>query len=405
MLRTVLSTSLLLPAVCFGASALSATAQTAPAHAASKPAPKVVPSGSVSGRVTCTDTQRPAHYADIFLIPKAAAQDSSTALIIQARTKEDGTFTVKSVPVGDYFVIARLAGYILPISRDESAEDPSRADLAKILAKFPQVHVTADADVTAETALSPGASIAGHIEFDDGTPVVGQWVEIQSADDHDPWRQYLGVVSDLSLHTHQDTTDDEGRYRFAGLLPGKYYLFTVIQPEMDQRRTGMSPFAGFIRQSFTVYAPNVFRKSLSKPVEVAVTDHHDNDNIIVSLRNTHTVSGKVLAASDQHPLNYGSVSLRDPDDEKDFSRTTPLDHDGTFHFDDVPEGSYNLSVTRAAEVQPGGNPYTPVILHAFADGKAKATVTGADLVVENVVLEEAKKAEAASPAKAPAPKK
>jgi hypothetical protein len=85
-------------------------------------AQKPAATGSVTGHVTCADTNTPARLAIVVLrpVPAVKSTDSTAASKpVEARrvqTLLDGTFSIPSVAPGTYFVLASMAGYISPLA-------------------------------------------------------------------------------------------------------------------------------------------------------------------------------------------------------------------------------------------------------------------------------------------------
>src|ERR1039458_10109420 len=85
-------------------------------------AQKPAATGTVTGHVTCADTNTPARLAIVVLRPVPAAKSADSAAAskpVEARrgqTLLDGTFSIPSVAPGTYFVLASMAGYISPLA-------------------------------------------------------------------------------------------------------------------------------------------------------------------------------------------------------------------------------------------------------------------------------------------------
>src|SRR5215469_17626414 len=137
---------------------------------------------TVTGRVTCADTQRAARFATVTLIgTDQPLENQSRAGIgngngvgfgfgrrVQARTDMDGNFTVQAEP-GDYYVTASAIGYASPVA-EAAARMRSGASTADLLATLPQIHVAEAGGGTANITLDRGGVIAGKLQWDDGTP-------------------------------------------------------------------------------------------------------------------------------------------------------------------------------------------------------------------------------------------
>jgi len=103
--------------------------------------------GTVTGHVTCSDTQRPARFAQVTLfgVPAEVTQrpkldpnaDEATQMaamksamasigktsIVTALTDLTGAYTANNVAPGDYYVFSSVPGYITPVNTVQSAID------------------------------------------------------------------------------------------------------------------------------------------------------------------------------------------------------------------------------------------------------------------------------------------
>ena len=120
---------------------------------------------TVTGRVTCSDTQRAARFATVTLIGTDQAAERSGAggfgfgRRVTARTDLDGNFTVQAEP-GDYYVTATATGYASPVA-EAAARLRSGASAADLLATLPQVHVAEAGGGTANISLDRGGGDSG----------------------------------------------------------------------------------------------------------------------------------------------------------------------------------------------------------------------------------------------------
>src|SRR5579864_73765 len=94
---------------------------------------------TVTGRVTCSDTQRAARFATVTLIGTDSDVTSARGgnsynfgRRVAARTDMDGNFTVQAEP-GDYYVTASAIGYASPVA-EAAARMRSGASSADLLA-------------------------------------------------------------------------------------------------------------------------------------------------------------------------------------------------------------------------------------------------------------------------------
>jgi len=137
--------------------------------------------GTVTGHVYCADTNAPARLARVMLEPVAdvnkAAEPHNTTLstMNSVQTELDGSFAMKDVKPGAYYVIAEMPGYLSSLSElsEEDWEHPT-ASVADRMAKMLQrVSVEAGRTAVVNLALERGAVASGMVSFDDGSPAVG----------------------------------------------------------------------------------------------------------------------------------------------------------------------------------------------------------------------------------------
>lgn len=207
--------------------------------AAQESANSTTAAGSITGHVTCSDTLRPARFAEVRAVPvpeagQLAAQlaaeqaghdlrKSGQTLSVVSSTSVDGSFVLKGLPPGDYLILATLPGYLLPAAA--YAHPTKTEDLQALISQIPSVHVTSGETTDVTLSMKRGGVIAGHVRFDDGAPAVRVQVAVESktiTNDRES-EAWLGGVNVLPSQ-RDTTTDDEGAFRIAGLPPGQYIV-------------------------------------------------------------------------------------------------------------------------------------------------------------------------------------
>ena len=307
----------------------------------------------VTGRAICGDTQRPARFAEVMLIPATEDQGGGRGRRLSARTDLDGNFTVNGVEPGDYYVAGQMTGYI---NQSQQVEAALRAggDTSTALAGIPEVHVSAGG-ATTQLTLQRGGVIAGTVTWDDGTPANGVQVSAQPAPTTGTG---TGSTGSSQLQTGSfrlgiggapfgfaayggAMTDDEGRFRVSGLAPGSYLLRASVQAPAPQRGDG-----GFTRTlNLSVYAPNKMRRTDATAITLAAGEERDDVGVTLGLAGLHSVSGVVSSSS--AAVRSGSVSLTDQTDSS-LNRTGVINPDGSFLVPYVPPGNYTLRVMASA---------------------------------------------------------
>jgi hypothetical protein len=287
----------------------------------------------------------------------------------------DGVYTFTNVKPGTYYVHATVAGYIDPLaafsSDDLTSKDPAMRE--KIAAVAKMVTVTGTEAAYADLRVERGAAISGRVLFDDGTPAAGWTVKIVhpvvSTGPLPPAFSAMGLDAsdmDLTHMTEMSTTDDTGHYRIAGLETGEYVLqarlvaaalgTSGLNP-IATNSTGTGWGAGLTDRwglRLTVYSGDALRQGDAKKISVRAGDERSGYNLTMPLHALHSVSGRVVAKSDGHGMNSGSVELTAQDaagkDDDSLHFTASIHGDGTFRFDYVPGPvTYAVKVTQAAD--------------------------------------------------------
>jgi hypothetical protein len=319
------------------------------------------PTGAVSGRVVFGDTQQPARFAQVVLTPVEAVQvDSSRpgggfrgfgGVGGNGRTDLDGTFTISNVAPGDYYVAGQAPGYIgeLAILQARAADG---ADAQALLAGLPVARVTAGTTATVSVSLTRGGTIAGRIQWEDGSPAAGEQVTAllvtagtsSTAAVNQSNGRGIAIGGGGFGGVGVSASDDRGAFRVTGLAPGTYVVRVSLQAPASGGSTGF-----FQRtQQLTVYAPGKLRRSDAQTLTIHQGEERDDIQWVIDLHALHTITGRVGATSGPEPQS-GNVRLVDSADSS-LNRTAPIASDGTFTLSYVPSGSYTLTVSGASSV-------------------------------------------------------
>lgn len=350
------------------------------------------PTGVVTGHVVLEDTQRPGRLITVALVPKPAEDSKmkeTPAQMITARTGLDGSFNIPSAPLGEYWVVAQSEGYILPF-RDAVTEAEQKSP-AKIMAAFPTVLVTAERPAEAAVTLQRGGVVSGHMRYDDGTPVSGVTLmllpdgRLRGSDG----RNFMAVRQITG--SHECKTNDIGAFRISGVAPGKYRLQASMQVYGGATAvvTRNSYAVGQGNEIWmNIYAPGTLHKAASPVLEIRSSEEIADADITVNLSSMHAVTGRVVSKEDQHALNEGVVSLKDPDD-KDLTYRSVLGRDGRFIFPYVPEGTFELSFEGsgdASEPTDPSQPWNRKTLQSYGNERVPLIVTNQDITIPDVAL-------------------
>ena len=399
-----------------------------PDAAQEQAAPQTAPPANttVSGHVTCGDTNHPARFAAVLLIPEKP-QPTQTAdwanvknekdmakLLAKnmAQTRKgtglsavstiDGSFEMPKVPAGTYYVAAELKGYLSPLSALSTGERMTGGEDAvkKIQAQAEKI-VVQNAPVRVDVRLERGGSISGVIRYDDGNPAPDVKAIRMVMEEDGKWK--VDTFNPLMPAT---TTDDRGHYRISGLPKGKYAVRADLPTNQSTSGLGsgsfdMHPNTG---DALVVYSGGVLREKDIKPIEVGAGEDIDGVDLVFPVDNLHLVSGTVTARADNHPLNTGWVSLNDAE-TKAVVRHTQIEEDGSFKFNYVPEGQYQLRTSRAGDTDQNAAGDTfqminPTFLKKYQDATIPINVKGDQT---GLVVQLADQPAAGTPSKPPTP--
>jgi hypothetical protein len=290
----------------------------------------------------------------------------------------DGSFEMPKVPAGTYYVAAELRGYLSPLSALSTGERMmGGADAVKKIQAQAEKIIVQDAPVRVDVRLERGGSISGVIRYDDGNPAPDVKAIRMVLQDDGKW-----MVDTFSPLNSAPTTDDRGRYRISGLPRGKYAVRADLPT--NQSTSGLGPGSFDMHPNYgdalVVYSGGVLREKDIKPIEVGAGEDVDGIDLVFPVDNLHLVSGTVTAKTDNHPLNAGWVSLNDAE-TKAMVRHTQIEEDGSFRFNYVPDGQYQLVTSRAGDVDkdaPGGvvQMLNPTFLKSYQDAKLPIEVKG-----------------------------
>lgn len=192
-----------------------------------------------------------------------------------------------------------------------------------------------------------GATLSGTVLYDDGSPAPGVTPGLLVRQKDGKWKE-LGSSSPLPT-----ATDDRGQFRFYGLAAGEYAVKAALPT--SQALVGVGPHSISMHMNMgdalVVYSGGAVREKDIKPVEVGDGEQHDGIQVIFPIHGLHAISGSVVAKSDNHAVNMGSIELQVPD-TKTAVRTAMIAEDGSFRLNYVPEGSYLLKVFGDADSEP-----------------------------------------------------
>lgn len=185
--------------------------------------------------------------------------------------------------------------------------------------------VTVGATNSVVVKLTPQSAISGRV-----TDIAGQPIE------HVPVRLTAKPLREGRKHWEQrgqQQTDEDGRYRFANLMPGTYYL--TAGPSSDENRLlaeTEQPKTGYS----SVYYPGVPDLASASPIQLAAGQHAEAD-LSLTAGPVYRVTGSVTGSPAQQGV--GLLFLSQSGDDLSF-RTKFDQESGHFEVDGVPAGNY-----------------------------------------------------------------
>lgn len=330
-----------------------------------KTAAKAEPAtGTVAGLVTCADTNAPARFAVVTLErvpgdPHVPEKQGDVGMNATATTDLEGHFVLEKVPVGRYFVVGILSGYLNPLGRFDH-QDLAKMDeetQKELLKMVPVINVEADQEAQTSLRLEHASELNGTVLYDDGSPAIRLKIHLLHKDKSGaivPMEE--AMITGLGFLGGEVVTNDAGKFSLIGVPPGEY----VICAGMSLQKVAVGGLLGGNGLSINVwgdeggevkiYSGSKFRLKEAKVTKVGEGEHLDGQDITIPLSGLHTVKGTVTAKRDGHALGKGEVKLLYVDD-RTVAQSADVDLDGNFVMPYVPEDKYILQVTGGADVE------------------------------------------------------
>jgi hypothetical protein len=323
---------------------------------------------TVRGRVVYEDNGRPLSDTTVSIFKMTQPHQG-----YGATTDARGEFKVENLPAGRYVVTAVGAeimdvGYLLR----SSGSTPER----------PIVELDGTSAASVEVRVRRGGAITGHVTRADGSPAFGALIMLMIKRD--------GRV--LPFKQRDVRTDKQGFYRFAGLPTGDYIVsadesYEEVQADETPRDTSYGTLVG------TLY-PGTTKISDATTVHVQEGGETSGINITLIKRVTHRVYGTIRTLRGGLPRGEASISIREKDETRNLSaleQIKPVDAEGRWWFDGVPDGTYVLNVIPGGK-RPAGSVDTlehaqlrDELVYPFLYKRQEVTVAGADL--KDLVIE------------------
>jgi len=331
-------------------------------------AKKVEPAtGSVTGTLTCADTNAPARLALVTLEPvpadtPAAGEKKKSGAKMNATVKSDlnGRFSMEKVAPGQYYVLVMMPGYLNPLVRFDLGQldamtEETRKELA---ASVPILDVEANQTAGVFLTLERAAEINGTVLFDDGSPAAGLRVQLLRRNKDGKLVEVSSALfGGMGIYGASGVTDDRGHYRMIGASPGEY----AVEASLPTQKFSVGGLMGGREIEFNmegeeggaelkIYSGSVFRVKDAKTAKVGNGELVSGVDITIPQTGLHMVGGTLTAKRDGHALNNGQVDLLYADDQERV-RSAHVAEDGSFAFEYVPEDKYILRVVSGADTE------------------------------------------------------
>jgi hypothetical protein len=244
-------------------------------------------------------------------------------------TDQQGRFTIEQLPAGPYIVEASRNGYVRVQYGQQRAATPGK-----------EVHVRDHVNASGiDITLPRGTAVTGAVVDEHGEPLQGVSVRAMQL------RHVNGRSTALNVGPRDRRTDDRGRYRIHGLLPGSYLIVAAAEATISGTQArGYAP----------VFYPGTTQASEASPIVADLA----RDVPAIDLVLTQTPVARVTAiarTSDGTPFSglvfmmasqrSGAVAVE--------PQPPAAGPDGSFVFTNVPPGDYIVQAMRAREQNRG----------------------------------------------------
>jgi protocatechuate 3,4-dioxygenase beta subunit len=303
------------------------TGPTTPTTSANAAADVVYEStGTVAGRVRDT-TGRPVKVAVDLIQPGSP--------VLSTASNAQGWFRFERVAPGRYVAQVTRKGAMTARFGQRGPGQPGAP-----------IVVRRGTSVNGIDFVLPGAAaISGTVSDEYGEPVEGARVRVLQIRRVGDRMAALPPESESQLAT----SDDRGRYRLSGILPGRYLV--VADGESYRKLVG-DPISttGYM----AIYYPNATNVTFALPVTIADSDLGGIDLAFRS-EPAARVAGTIVNSSGQAALSFVALGISQRSGAMALEpRTAPPAANGTYVFENVPPGDYVVQATTAGKPIAGG---------------------------------------------------
>jgi hypothetical protein len=235
---------------------------------------------------------------------------------------------------------------------------------------------------TFDVTLRRGAAISGRVLYSDGSPAAQVVIDVEDVNS----KRKQGASADdvdidalmRTVFTHESLgTNDQGRFRIAGLEAGTYRV-SAVQSAGGAMGSDMGEGIGVMiggmndPAALHFYSGDTIHRKAAKTYELRPGDEVADIEITIPEDSFHSVSGTLTALTGD-TINEATLKLTDTADET-LVFASKLGPDGSFAFPTVPPGTYTLTAKDAkslkteADEKGGVKPAPPVNFEATSVG-------------------------------------
>lgn len=351
---------------------------------------KKMPTGSVSGQVLYEDTGKPVRNARIILIPEEQGGNAAYAV-----SDGEGNFHIPKVEEGNYVADVESPGCISAmgfydasfLTRKEDDKD-EKFDTAKLKNDFVFAKVSAGQEAKIVAFCKHGGAIAGTVTYEDLSPAPNVHVNLFRKTNSGV-QEVISGLNASSLTGNR--TDDRGYFRIAGLRAGEYLVAASEDSHagttgsVDENFLGFGVGGGGLTR---IFYGDVLSIKEAKSIKLELGEERNDTDIHLVTGKLHSISGTLVAKSDQHPVAQANIALMITDTNANAhgSALSVTDEEGRWNFDGVPDGVYTIMVNPGFEVlELQGKTRHPDSLKAYEAISREITIQGRDM--EGIKLE------------------
>lgn len=275
--------------------------------------------GVITGRITYGEKAAPNVGVALFAADRVMDRNS----IMKVTTDDEGRYRMSNVPAGRFSVVVIAPAYVGP-SQGAFGEPGKTVNLAE-----------GETVEKIDFSLVKGGVITGRVTTSDGTPVIGERVQLNMVGAQAESRMRLSNFNQFMFET-----DDRGIYRLYGLAPGQYTLSIGESPEGGAVRFGFGGRSYFAR----TFHPNVTEEAKATVIEVTEGSEATNVDITLSTKsNSFTATGRITDESGKPVVGVrvgNGAIMKDGNQMGGFGWGTVSDANGNFRLDGLTPGRY-----------------------------------------------------------------